>query len=344
MKCERVIKAAAAIVLSSVMLTGCAGGGGGADQGQLTNPFNQIGSSGGTGTTPVPAATGVDAELKITQGEWNNIQWVPYTHMYVTLEIPQGWNVEVQDLYQGGQTGSGTMVSVKNPEGNVSFAYMDFATIYSGLLKEATVESFYRDAVVGATNGTTSNWVTTSSIQTEAQKMLVSSQSSILDARVLTADTTFNGKPQEGIYSGALDGTLSYTGMHTIVSAITMESPKGTLANWESAFIHMLSSVRWTDACQQRYQQSVLTSSGSSDNGSSSIMEAWDNRNKSEDIISQKRSDATLGQERVYDTYTNDIYIASNGFSERYSSMGGQRYQPITDDMYTQGYVGTINF
>lgn len=334
--------ALSAVIISSSVLVGCAGGG--ADSGQLSNPFSPISGQNGTGTTNVPAATGVDAQLKVTQGAWNNVQWTPYTHMYVTLEIPAGWTVEVQDLYQGGQTGSGTMVTVKSESDGVAFSYMDFATFYSGLVKEPTVESFYRDAIVGATNGKITNWQTTGLTQTEAQRQFVSSQSNILDARVLTADTTFEGKPKEGIYSGAIDGTLAYSGMYTIVSAITMETPKGTLANWESTLIHILSSIKWTDACLSRYQQSVLNSSGTSSNGSDSIMEAWDNRNKSEEIMSQKRSDATLGQERVYDTYTNDIYIASSGFSEKYSSMGGQRYQPITDDMYTQGYVGSINF
>ena len=108
--------------------------------------------------------------------------------------------------------------------------------------------------------------------------------------------------------------------------------------------MHILSSVRWTDACKQRYQSSVMTSSGGSSSSSDLIMEAWESRNKSEDIISQKRSDATLGRERLYDTTTNEIYIADAGFTEKYNNLGGQRYQPITDDMYTQGYKGSLSF
>lgn len=66
---------------------------------------------------------------------------------------------------------------------------------------------------------------------------------------------------------------------------------------------------------------------------------AWSDRQTSYDITSQKQSDATLGYERVYDTETNEIYKAYNGFSDDYL---GERYQPITDDMYTQGYDGYI--
>ena len=55
--------------------------------------------------------------------------------------------------------------------------------------------------------------------------------------------------------------------------------------------------------------------------------------------MSQKQSDATLGYERVYDTETNEIYKAYNGFTDDYD---GKRYKSITDDMYaekTSGYI-----
>ena len=70
-----------------------------------------------------------------------------------------------------------------------------------------------------------------------------------------------------------------------------------------------------------------------------SYMSAWENRQTTYDIMSQKQSDATLGYERVYDTETGDIYKAYNGFTDDYS---GKRYQSITDDMYTQKTSGYI--
>ena len=69
------------------------------------------------------------------------------------------------------------------------------------------------------------------------------------------------------------------------------------------------------------------------------IMDSWEKRNNSYDIISQKQSDATLGYERVYDTDTGEIYKAYNGFTDDYD---GTKYQPITDDMYTESISGTI--
>lgn len=69
------------------------------------------------------------------------------------------------------------------------------------------------------------------------------------------------------------------------------------------------------------------------------IMDSWEKRNKSYDIMSQKQSDAALGYERVYDTETNEVYKAYNGFTDDYS---GKRYKSITDDMYTDKVVGYI--
>ena len=70
------------------------------------------------------------------------------------------------------------------------------------------------------------------------------------------------------------------------------------------------------------------------------MMSSWESRNKSQDILSQKQSDATLGYERFYDTETGEIYRAAIGFGDSYD---GKRYQPVTDDnMYTEAISGYI--
>lgn len=79
----------------------------------------------------------------------------------------------------------------------------------------------------------------------------------------------------------------------------------------------------------------------------------WDmyqNREKSEDIMREKQSDATLGYERVYDSDTGNVYRAYSGFMDDYSKSGiytdgdnGSRYSYATDDQYTMGYSGWID-
>ena len=61
--------------------------------------------------------------------------------------------------------------------------------------------------------------------------------------------------------------------------------------------------------------QTVTTSqqlSQAADAMQDSIMSSWENRNRSQDIMSQKQSDATLGYERVVDVETGEIYKAEN--------------------------------
>ena len=85
----------------------------------------------------------------------------------------------------------------------------------------------------------------------------------------------------------------------------------------------------------EQMQQMNASLSASYDNYNS----AWLARSQSGDIARQKQSDATLGYERVYDTETGEIYKAYNGFTDEYD---GQRYLPITDDMYSLGWNGYI--
>ncbi len=294
------------------------------------------------------APTGIDATLKLTSGGWNNLQWQNYEHQYATLQVPVGWKVEVTDLYQGGATGSGTMVSIKSPDESVMLAYIDFYSVPQMMMKSPTVESFLTDVVVPANNGKIQNFVVTGTNQTDQHKALYDNAAlGTYDAKIVSADYNFNGKPYEGFYSAAITGKdMASTGLYMVVSVVSVDTPKGEMQNWEPVVVKILGSIQWTSACISRYGGTTVGSAGSAGSGSTSdmIMDSWNKRNQSEDIMSQKRSDATLGQERVVDNYTGDIYKADNGFYDQYSSMGGTRYSPISDDQYTQGYSGYIGF
>jgi len=66
------------------------------------------------------------------------------------------------------------------------------------------------------------------------------------------------------------------------------------------------------------------------------IMEGWERRNQTDDIIAEKRSDAILGNERLYDPDTGQVYEFENGFYDKYNPER-QRYklfnlQPLPDD------------
>ena len=168
-----------------------------------------------------------------------------------------------------------------------------------------------------------------------------------------------NGKEGEGIFTAYVYDVGSYYVSENIISgkkidiqylnvydAIFITAPKDEFIDWQDALNTICSSLEFTDtfingfnqqqdAVMKNFQQIRAIGNEISDG----IMDSWNKRNTSFDIMSQKQSDATLGYERVYDTETNEIYKAYNGFTDDYD---GERYKPITDDMYskkTSGYI-----
>ena len=131
-----------------------------------------------------------------------------------------------------------------------------------------------------------------------------------------------------------------------VYNIIFMTTPEEEFINWQSILDNCLSTIEFSDKFIEGFNkeensimQTIQANQKVYDQMSDMIMDSWEKRNSSYDIISQKQSDATLGYERVYDTETNEIYKAYNGFTDDYS---GERYKPITDDMYnlpTSGYI-----
>ncbi len=168
-----------------------------------------------------------------------------------------------------------------------------------------------------------------------------------------------NGKEGEGIFTAYVYDPGPYYVNENIMSgkkidiqylnvydAIFITTPKDEFIDWEEILNTICSSLTFTDtfingfykeqdAVMKNFQEIRAIGNEISDG----IMDSWNKRNKSFDIMSQKQSDATLGYERVYDTETNEIYKAYNGFTDDYD---GERYKSITDDMYskkTSGYI-----
>ncbi len=131
-----------------------------------------------------------------------------------------------------------------------------------------------------------------------------------------------------------------------VYNIMYMATPDEDFINWQPILDKCLGSITFSDTFIKGFndeENSVLKTIQANqkiyDQISDMIMDSWEKRNNSYDIISQKQSDATLGYERVYDTETGDVYKAYNGFTDSYS---GNRLQPITDDMYTKTISGYI--
>ena len=146
----------------------------------------------------------------------------------------------------------------------------------------------------------------------------------------------YNGNPFEGYDCGYY---MAYN--VTIVSA-----PKDLFLDWSKTLLTCISSLQFSDsfvdtAIKSSNDQVTLSRQISKNFNEvmDGFMASWENRNRSFDIMSQKQSDAILGYERVYDTETNEIYKATNGFMDVYDE---DRFKPITEDMYSEPISGYI--
>ena len=74
---------------------------------------------------------------------------------------------------------------------------------------------------------------------------------------------------------------------------------------------------------------------------------AWESRQTSYDILSQQRSDATLGYERLYDSETGEVYRAESGFWDDYSLDPNAYSNPnlrIIDDASRDYYLRGVDY
>ncbi|MBO7721031.1 MAG: hypothetical protein J6T01_01345 [Kiritimatiellae bacterium] len=144
--------------------------------------------------------------------------------------------------------------------------------------------------------------------------------------------------------SGNLDvGILTE---YVVLSEIT---PKAEFVDWQPVLDRCLASIVFTEMFHNQRRDAWRRVIGTSNyimhtanSISDMIMDSYKRRNATYDVLSQKRSDATLGYERVLDTETGEYYRAENGFSDWYD---GTRYRPVNDNAaYLSPVSGDINW
>ena len=317
--------------------------------------------------------------VKIVQSENKKIEYEDYDNGLVSLKIPKGWKVDVAPtdyihysfkVYNPNNPNYMFLFGLKQ-EG---FLKSELArSTYQKLYPDAmfsklapidpqTTEAFYK---VWNENVKLSN-------ETELKQeyfpylneftVIDNLGQTSLGGDILRA--TFkdnNGNLMQGLFTSTVMSTGSYyinTDMFNLFSEkvdvwplnvyniILMTAPDSEFINYEEVLDYCISTITFSDKFMSGFnaEESTLVSTIKAnqqvyDEISDMIMDSWEKRNNSYDIISQKQSDATLGYERVYDTETGDIYKAYNGFTDDYQ---GSRYQSITDDMYTSSISGYI--
>ena len=308
--------------------------------------------------------------VKIVKSETSMIKYETFNNGNLIMQIPKGWKVEIPNT----ETYSGYTFKVYNP--NNKDYLIQFSLGLSGFLKSEAARkkyaSLYPSAVFGqlaAINPQTTEafykvWNTNAKVANKVinqeffvylneYEMIENLGKTNLGGDVLRGKfVNDKNEPMEGLFTASIFDSGSYymygldlaplNSYHNII----MYAPESEFNNWQPIYDYCLSTIQFTDAFMQGFNReqgtkvsTVQANAKIYDEISDMIMDSWNKRSASYDIISQKRSDATLGYERVYDTNTGDVYKAYNGFTDEYS---GNRYKAVTDDMYTKTISGYI--
>ena len=298
---------------------------------------------------------------------------VPYSCTEFSMNIPQGWTVRSSAMY----TGMFHAIHAFDPEKPVnqiffmlkmepmfpdenSRAMMALSSdlfgkypILTNVSTQGVFEIFPQFA--DAMNATAdyadiqTPYIADFSV-TESFESTQGMSSVAISPAILRADFTQDGMAGEGMFTADVVPFAMGTGMgyYSVYNLTVLSAEKGTFQDWQPTLNKALSSLNYTPEFQSfamsQSNQAASTSqslSQSANEMSDSIMSSWENRNRSQDIMSQKQSDATLGYERIVDTETGNIYKIDNGFTDWYD---GSRYKSITDDQYTDSVEAVIHW
>ena len=312
-----------------------------------------------------------EKDIKITQTAAKAAQLEKYETADFSMMIPQGWNVTTGGAYINTYIG----VTDPNDTRNTMFVVLKmepllhcqegkdaWQTLYNNgdtmaalfaqapVLEDPSTEGFYKIMYPDFT--VTERFEATNGYGVFA-----------LGDEILRATFSDPAGEAEGLFTASIvdfgsfaisDGTLIDYQLQTVdggyymaYDVIGITAAKDTLIEWADVLSQCLNSLQFSqsfiDATIQASDDQLALSRQISQNFNETmdgLMASWENRNRSWDIMSQKQSDAILGYERVYDTETNEIYRATNGFTDVYD---GQRYQSVTDDnMYGEAISGYI--
>ena len=311
--------------------------------------------------------------VKIRQIETKSLKYVEYNNGLVKLKVPEGWKVDVLGdyihytvkAYDPNNPTYQFFFNLKTEGYNKSEAakawqkkfYPNEIFAKNPVISTKDTEGFYKIFnELGPLNNTSTFTFPTITDFTVVEKL----GKGLVGGDVLRA--TFkdqDGNDAEGLFSAYVYDVGPYYVSEDFLSAkqvdiqylnvydtIFITAPKDEFINWEEPLSVIASSLEFTDKFLSGFnseQDAVMKNFQNVRNIcnqiTDGIMDSWEKRNASFDIMSQKQSDATLGYERVYDTKTGEVYKAYNGFTDDYD---GKRYKTITDDMYTKGISGYI--
>jgi len=175
--------------------------------------------------------------------------------------------------------------------------------------------------------------------------------SNCIDDAIVRALFTYNDIPCEGLFAaGVADAMTSYmynvdAGYYVVYFITGISAPADEFYLLQDTLSQSLSSFQYAQSyIDQGVQQidegtkvaleigKMLSQAADANN------QAWHDRQRPIDALSQKRSDARLGYDRLYDTETGEIYRAELGFYDYYDihrdEYSNPYLKPVPDDDY----------
>ena len=311
--------------------------------------------------------------IKIKEVETKNIKYTDFDNGLVKMKIPEGWKVDCLGDYVH------YTVKVYNSSNPIYQFFFNFKTegytksaeaksfyqkyypndmfAKNPVIAEKTTEGFYK---IFNELGPLNNTDTFAFPVLNDFVVFDNLGTSLLGGDIIRATFTDSaGILGEGIFTAYVYDAGTYYVNENIMSgkkidiyylsvynSIFITAPKDEFVNWESVLSTVSGSLEFTDSFingfyneQDAIMKNFQNVRSICNEITAGIMDSWEKRSASFDIMSQKQSDATLGYERVYNTETKEIYKAYNGFTDDYD---GTRYEPVTDDMYSKGISGYI--
>ena len=141
---------------------------------------------------------------------------------------------------------------------------------------------------------------------------------------------TQGGSLGEGLFLVTVAPVLPFTGgpgggLGYGFSITGITAPKSEFQNIEDVLVKSVGSYgmnqSYVNNClaqQANAYGAILKAGKTLSETSDIIMQGWENRNRTDDILAEKRSDAILGRERLYDPNTGEVYEFENGFYDKY--------------------------
>ena len=310
-----------------------------------------------------------DNKIKIVASANKKQEFDTYKTDYVSMKIPKGWKVEEDSKYFAYY-----VLHVYNEENPDYQIFFNLKT--DGFTKNAKAKSYYQKMASSSPQAnlpvlspaTTENYFTLFSDTSNAVlkinngvsyypklddfKMVENLGKINVGGDILRGSYKGSKGNAEGIFTATVKemdpiklGTMDVS-YYLVYYTAFVTTPENELINWQSLLLDCLGSLEFSEKFEKAFYKELKQKSNTasfnrkqSQAVSDGIMDSWNKRQTSLDIQSQKRSDATLGYERVYDTETGEIYKAYNGFTSDYS---GNRYKAISDSQYSESIAGYI--